>query len=109
MIATTCVIGVRVEPSQTAWVTGRGTAAGLAGAALAVDWMAATALAVRTAAAISTGLADLDLIWHPFAPSNPGRPPRHYQDAERLVTLLPANVERCFIPPSDQPAGPPPA
>jgi hypothetical protein len=28
--------------------------------------MAATALAVRTAAAISTGLADLDLMWHPF-------------------------------------------
>src|SRR5260370_31339737 len=66
MITTTCLIGVRVAPSQTAWVTGRGTAGRLAGAALAADWMAATALAVRTAAAISTGPADLDLMWHPF-------------------------------------------
>src|SRR5260370_12898184 len=105
MITRTCLIGVRVAPSQTAWVTGRGTAGRLAGAALAADWMAATALAVRTAAAISTGPADLDLMWHPFesrpappalspclATSDPPHtaPPANFQSTVKSSRLAPS-------------------
>jgi len=66
-----------------------------------VDWLAATALAVRTTAAISTGLADPDLMRHPF---DRGRPPRHYHDAEPLSDSPHSERRAIFSQLSDQPA-----